>query len=1036
MSAISPKSSAGSFNLSVPEAPDQASGEGQGATPAGGWQQAAGIFSAIANMLSSDLTTQETDRQKRADLIQKLDELETTLRNGGSDDNDSLKAALARLEAELRAWRGKPQESELSGQEPVRDTGGHWAGDGILPEVKETLSNAHVIAPDHDRPSHAGPIETAWEGVDSDFTGAGRLDWGSRASVHGAEEGEGAGVAGEALVRNAGASARTNPNGDSIGSLEQFDRLARDLQVSLAQNGSKRAQRPLIERWEAPNRVSETFPAPRIEHGHFDELTKRIETSHRQLAARLETGLAAVANETNTLKDMISSAAKKIKFVRETDQSQQARATLERGIANLAGRLDRAGDGCASLTSLEHAINGLSVQLEETRRIASSLSNAAAAGPLADLMKATSEHGDDTKQFLREITELRALHEDTWQRANLALTEIQQSIEQIAKATRGGAGLHDSGLVPSSLDPFAPILTSLAHHSQDGSLAARVIRTGVSDPGASDKEILLAGEAFAADRVQAAGKLRAGDAANGDTKGGGRDDGAASFLIEPGHGFPGRGEEYESRGQSSVPPKATHDREEGTSRTDFIAAARRAARTAQKELHGSEAKSAIGNDGIAEQGSLPIRRQGQGLFVRYKWPLVVGGVLLFAAMGAYGMARTLTHNRFGDFVPEFLKQFDRGAIRAKPAAAGEAYGNKIFASQSVPRNTPLTQTQASQLPARQSQAGESLRGQVAATMAAVPLDPIAPADPGFSANGAVRSGYLMAGNSNPATRVIAGSDAIVAATLGRNTMASSSSRPRPPTAMVPANALLETAVPVALAAGASTVKAAPAVAEPVKNLLEEAKSGDAVAQFDLAVRYAEGNAAERNYELAAQWYGKAAEQGLAVAEYRLASLYEKGLGVSQDMQRAKNLYQRAAEKGNTRAMHNLGVLAVEGNDGKPNYTSAALWFGKAAEYGIRDSQYNVAVLLARGLGLPKDLVKSYTWFAIVAAAGDADAAKKRDEVAARLTSSELAAANAAAAAFEPRQMQSAANEAPPPAAHPEAAQATQAQPAKPKVSGL
>ncbi|MGA7658125.1 MAG: tetratricopeptide repeat protein [Methylocella sp.] len=980
-------------------------------------------------MLSSDLTTQETDRQKRADLIQKLDELETTLRDGGSDDNDSLKAALARLEAELRAWRGKPQESELSGQQPVRDIGDQRACGGISPEAEGTLSNAHVIAPDQNGPLPAGPIETAWEGVDSDFTGAGRLDWGGGASGHGVEEGEGAGVAREALVRDAGASAKTNPNGDSMGSLEQFGRLARDLQDSLAQNGSKKAQRPLVERWEAANRVSETFPAPRIEHGHFDALTKRIETSHQQLAARLETGLAAVANETNTLKDMIAGAAKKIELAREADQSQRAGATQAWEIASLAGRHDHAGDDCASLTSLEHAINGLSVQLEETRRIASSLSYAAAAGPLADLMKATSEHGDDTKQFLREITELRALHEDTWQRANLALTEIQQSIEQIAKATRGGAGLHDSGLVPSSLDPFAPILTSLAHHSQDRSLAARVIRTGASDPGTSDKEILPAGEAFAADRVQAAGKLQRGDTANRDTKDVGKDDGAASFLIEPGHGFPGRGEEYESRGQSSVPPKATHDREEGTSRTDFIAAARRAARTAQKELHGSEAKSAIGNDGIAEQGSLPIRRQG--LFVRYKWPLVVGGVLLLAAMGAYAMARTLTHNHFGDFVPEFLKQFDRGAIRAKPAAAGEASGNNIFASQSVPRNTPPAQTQASQLPARQSQASESLRAQVAATMAAVPLDPIAPADPGFSANGVVRSGYFMAGNSNPATRVIAGSDAIVAATLGRNTMASSSSRPRPPAAMVPANALLETAVPAALAAGASTVQAAPAAAEPVKSLLEKAKSGDAEAQFDLAVRYAEGDAAERNYELAAQWYGKAAEQGLAVAEYRLASLYEKGLGVSQDMQRAKNLYQRAAEKGNTRAMHNLGVLAVEGNDGKPNYMSAALWFGKAAEYGIRDSQYNVAVLLARGLGLPKDLVKSYTWFAIVAAAGDADAAKKRDEVAARLTSSELAGANAAAAAFEPRQMQSAANEGPP-----EAAQATQSQPAKPKVSGL
>jgi len=50
----------------------------------------------------------------------------------------------------------------------------------------------------------------------------------------------------------------------------------------------------------------------------------------------------------------------------------------------------------------------------------------------------------------------------------------------------------------------------------------------------------------------------------------------------------GPGEEYESADKVAC-AKATHDREEGTSRTDFIAAARRAARTAQKELHGSEA---------------------------------------------------------------------------------------------------------------------------------------------------------------------------------------------------------------------------------------------------------------------------------------------------------------------------------------------------------------------------------------------------------------------------------------------------------------
>ncbi|MFL5235874.1 MAG: hypothetical protein ACJ8DM_23515, partial [Microvirga sp.] len=61
----------------------------------------------------------------------------------------------------------------------------------------------------------------------------------------------------------------------------------------------------------------------------------------------------------------------------------------------------------------------------------------------------------------------------------------------------------------------------------------------------------------------------------------------------------------------------------------------------------------------------------------------------------------------------------------------------------------------------------------------------------------------------------------------------------------------------------------------------------------------------------------------------------------------------------------------------------------------------LAVLLARGLGVSQNLARSYTWFAIVAAQGDEDAGRKRDEVGARLSAADLAAAKAAAESFKP-----------------------------------
>jgi len=112
-------------------------------------------------------------------------------------------------------------------------------------------------------------------------------------------------------------------------------------------------------------------------------------------------------------------------------------------------------------------------------------------------------------------------------------------------------------------------------------------------------------------------------------------------------------------------------------------------------------------------------------------------------------------------------------------------------------------------------------------------------------------------------------------------------------------------------------------------------------------------------------------------------------------------------------MHNLAVMLAEGVDGKPDYGAAAQWFRRAADYGVRDSQYNLAVLYARGLGVTQNLGQSYVWFDIAARQGDEDAAKKRDDVSARLDAPTLLAVRRQADDFHARAPAAAVNEPPP-----------------------
>ncbi|NDV85902.1 hypothetical protein GTW51_04205 [Aurantimonas aggregata] len=183
--------------------------------------------------------------------------------------------------------------------------------------------------------------------------------------------------------------------------------------------------------------------------------------------------------------------------------------------------------------------------------------------------------------------------------------------------------------------------------------------------------------------------------------------------------------------------------------------------------------------------------------------------------------------------------------------------------------------------------------------------------------------------------------------------------------------------------------------------LTAVRAGDPKALFETGLRLMEGRQGEPKPQDAATWFARSAERGFAPAQYSLGTLYEKGNGVTRDTVAARDWYLKAAEQGNVRAMHNLAVLFATGVDGKSDPVLAARWFQEAADYGMTDSQYNLGILYARGAGVEQDLTESFKWFSIVAAAGDADAGTKRDEIAKSLDADQLEVAEAKVAAFKP-----------------------------------
>jgi TPR repeat protein len=138
-----------------------------------------------------------------------------------------------------------------------------------------------------------------------------------------------------------------------------------------------------------------------------------------------------------------------------------------------------------------------------------------------------------------------------------------------------------------------------------------------------------------------------------------------------------------------------------------------------------------------------------------------------------------------------------------------------------------------------------------------------------------------------------------------------------------------------------------AIQEPVQGtdinrVLNRAGAADSVAQYEMALRYADGEGVPQNYRDAMAWFAKAAANDNDKAQWKLGLGYLKGIGVPHDERKAAIWFKRAANHGNIRAQSALSDLYLSGRGVPRDYVRAYTWASIATgSRGNDDDQLRV-----------------------------------------------------------------------------------------------
>ncbi|SDR42159.1 localization factor PodJL [Rhizobiales bacterium GAS113] len=671
------------------------------------------------------------------------------------------------------------------------------------------------------------------------------------------------------------------------------------------------------------------------------------------LRERLEQLAVSIEQSASKAPEKIDRALRQIAAsvdaARQPDPNPAALQSLERQVSELSQRIAGEAGSAVAISDLERSVMRLFDELAATKAAAIKAAEAASSGAASQALG-----GDLTIRQEREANE-REMH-STLDQMNTTLERIMGRLSSLEEQSRPVATARPAAAV------IAPPPAAAADAAR---LAASGIRPAAPTPEPSaesaEKNLDEIG-AFEAAAAEAARGAAARLAQRGATPEAAPAPAVVSHEpLEPGSGRPppvgtpdanGSGRQYLAGDLSAAVASGG-----AMSAQALIAAARRAAAdTAARQKSASTPASSLGS----AKNALSSLKASAG---QHRKPILLALIGLMVAFSAIGAGRLILGNDSSGV--------EQGARPAGPPAP----------------------------------AGGSASGMSGADAgAAKPASP-ASADPQRPNGASVAPGRSSSLSTPPAPaftkigQTAISPDALADVSRRANDVVGSIAAPTP--AGSPNAATAAAAMPVPDSATG---------AEFLVRLKLAANADDPAAEYELAARMYDGRGLPRDLQGAAKLFERAANQGLVPAQYRIANIYETGLGAAKDLVLARAWFEKAADRGNAKAMHNVGVYLAQGIQGKPDYATAVSWFRKAAERNVRDSQYNLAILLARGLGNDRDFKASYVWFALAARDGDGDSAKKRDEIAAHLSSAELDDAKAALASWKPIVTDRAANE--------------------------